>query len=412
MVKKYWTGLLFLSLCLLFFEAKTQPLETLLAEAAEQNLELKALYQEYLAALEKVPQVSQLPDPEVGLGLFVLPVETRLGPQWVRVGVTQLFPWKGTRDARADVVLAMAKSRYEGIADRQLKLFLDIKTAWYELYQLRKSQTILQRNLTLLESIKTIAEAKVENGQASLSDVLQTQLAVQALQNRLAQLQNAERKPLATLHQLLNRPQNSPIDISDSLQVAVLNYNRDSLAAKIQRTHPQLEKLAWQQQTARNEIRLNKLEGKPSFAVGLDYILVGQRNDANPANNGRDILLPRVGVKVPIYRKKYTAKTQEEQLKINALELQQENTLNTFQASIEQAYADYDAAILNLDFYQQQVEIVQTTLRILRTAYSNNGNNFEDLLHLQNQLIDYDLKQLQAIVATHLAKARVEQFLR
>ena len=58
----------------------SQPLDTIIARAMDNNLEARALQQEYEAALQRAPQVSQLPDPEVGLGIFALPVETRLGP--------------------------------------------------------------------------------------------------------------------------------------------------------------------------------------------------------------------------------------------------------------------------------------------------------------------------------------------
>ena len=88
----------------------------------ENNLEVRALQLEYEAALQRAPQVSQLPDPEVGLGIFALPVETRLGPQWVRLGATQMFPWKGKLQAREDVVLAMARADYERIKARQLSI--------------------------------------------------------------------------------------------------------------------------------------------------------------------------------------------------------------------------------------------------------------------------------------------------
>ncbi len=71
-----------------------------------ENLELKIFEKEYLAALEKAPQVSQLPDPEAGIGVFPLPVETRLGAQILRVGATQMFPWKGTLDSKKDLELA------------------------------------------------------------------------------------------------------------------------------------------------------------------------------------------------------------------------------------------------------------------------------------------------------------------
>ena len=76
----------------------TQSLDELIQEAHQNNLELKILETEYKAALEKAPQVSQLPDTEFGIGVFPLPVETRLGAQILRVGGTQRFLWKGVLD--------------------------------------------------------------------------------------------------------------------------------------------------------------------------------------------------------------------------------------------------------------------------------------------------------------------------
>ncbi|MBK7342983.1 MAG: hypothetical protein IPJ06_07730 [Saprospiraceae bacterium] len=76
--------------------------------------------------------MSQLPEPEVGLGLFVLPVETRLGPQWVRLSASQMFPWKGTLQARENVAIAMASVRYERIAASRLQLHDQIRKAYLQ----------------------------------------------------------------------------------------------------------------------------------------------------------------------------------------------------------------------------------------------------------------------------------------
>ena len=46
---------------------------------------------------------------------------------------------------------------------------------------------------------------------------------------------------------------------------------------------------------------------------------MNQRQDATPAQNGRDIIQLRGTLKIPIYRKKYAAKELEEQLKIEAI---------------------------------------------------------------------------------------------
>jgi hypothetical protein len=52
--------------------------------------------------------------------------------------------------------------------------------------------------------------------------------------------------------------------------------------------------------------------------------LVGERTDANPMNNGRDILVPKVMVSIPIYRKSYRAKIEEENLIQQALTVKKE----------------------------------------------------------------------------------------
>ena len=115
-----------------------QSLQELLGVAELNNYELRALEDEYLAALEKAPQVSQLPDPEASLGLFLLPPETRLGPQRIALGVSQMFPWKGTLEAREVVALSNAQAKYQRIAAAKLNLFYQVKLAYFQLYELEK----------------------------------------------------------------------------------------------------------------------------------------------------------------------------------------------------------------------------------------------------------------------------------
>ncbi|RMG86000.1 MAG: TolC family protein [Bacteroidetes bacterium] len=402
-----WAGLFVAG----FSGLNAQPLDTLLAHAADNNLELKALYQDYLAALEKAPQVGQLPDPEVMAGVFVLPVETRVGPQWVRLGATQMFPWKGTLKAREEVVLAMAKARFEKIEATRLNLFYEVKKAWLALYELEKSKDIIRRNIQIFESMQRLALAKVESGKGSSADVLRIQLKLQELNTELALLDIRSKKPLAALNQVLNRPLDTPVRFEDSLALAVIPYNRDTLAAYLTAEHPLIRMYNAQQETARNAMHLNALEGKPSFGVGMDYIVVGKRKNVELSDNGKDILSPRVGVKIPLFRQKYAAKDREESLKIAALEYRKEDARNRFLAEIEKAWADRDDAARSLGLYDELIRTTRAAIRILEADYSTAGRNFDELLRLRNELVNYDLKILKAVVKSHLAKAKIEQFI-
>ncbi|MCB0572135.1 MAG: TolC family protein [Phaeodactylibacter sp.] len=392
-------------------EMSAQPLEKLLAAADSANLELKALYQEYLAALEKAPQVSQLPEPEVGLGVFPLPVETRLGPQWVRLSATQMLPWKGTLDAREDVVLAMAKAQYEKIAASRLNLHYQAKQAYFQLYELDERQQILHGSIDIFRTLESIATTKVEAGKANLADVLRIQIQIRGLEEELNLLENQKKKPLAVINQLLNRPEQTPVYITDTLLLADPPYERPTLLKDIREGHPMIRMFALQQEAAQRSIELNALDGKPSFGVGLDYIAVGKRSDAEPVHNGRDILSPRIGVRIPVYREKYRAKEQEERLKIQALETRKQDLFLQFRSAIEKAYADLEDGKLRYRLSQEQKATTRSAIELLLVAYSNEGAGFTDLLQLEGQLIQYGLMALSAVVKTQVAQAEIERYI-
>jgi outer membrane protein, heavy metal efflux system len=92
-----------------------QTLDDYFKIAAENNPGLQAVYKEYEAALQKVPQVSTLPDPVFSFGYFISPVETRVGPQQAKFSLTQMFPWFGTLKAQGDAAALMAEAKYQGL---------------------------------------------------------------------------------------------------------------------------------------------------------------------------------------------------------------------------------------------------------------------------------------------------------
>ena len=153
-----------------------QPLAELLSQVAENNLSLKVLESNYYATLEKAPQVNQRPDPEIGIGVFPLPVETRLGGQTLRLSAMQMFPWPGTLERKEAVVLADAKVQHQRISTEQLELQYQIEQAYFQLYEIEQGQRIIERNLPLLEALERLALVKVESGSAIAADVLIVQL--------------------------------------------------------------------------------------------------------------------------------------------------------------------------------------------------------------------------------------------
>ncbi|HKL07371.1 MAG TPA: hypothetical protein VJ896_01275, partial [Bacteroidales bacterium] len=73
------TGIIFLLISSMV--VAQEDLDRYLQIAAENNPELQVKFNEYMAALEVIPQAKALPDPQIAFAYFVSPVETRMGPQ-------------------------------------------------------------------------------------------------------------------------------------------------------------------------------------------------------------------------------------------------------------------------------------------------------------------------------------------
>ncbi len=392
------------------FAVKAQTLDSLLKKAYNNNPELKALQLEYEAALQKGPQVSQLPDPTVGVGVPVLRPETRLGGQVFSVSASQMFPWFGTLKAKEDVELTMAKSKYERVAAERLNIDYQIKTAYYNLDLLQAKQNILRKNIRIFETLEKVALAKVESGKSIASDVLTVRIKLEELNQRIRVLEEQKLAYTATINEAINNPLNSAIQIDTTqITIAEIEYNIEQFRKIIQANHPLIKQLNWNIETSNKALALNALEGKPSFGVGLDYSLVNGRTDAFPVNNGRDILIPKVMVSIPIYRKKYAAKKEEESLKQQAFEFQKESLTNRMISGIQGYKSEYESAKLIFELANKQIKISNSAYDILLADYSSKGNRFDELMKLQSDINRYEIEIIKSIVQSHLAKFKIDR---
>lgn len=401
---------LILALMASTFAVKAQTLDSLLKKAYANNPELKALQLEYEAALQKGAQVSQLPDPTVGIGIPILRPETRLGGQVFSVSASQMFPWFGSLKAKEDVVLTMAKSKYERVAVERLNIDYQIKTAYYNLYLLQAKQNILSKNIRIFKTLEKVALAKVESGKSIASDVLTVRIKIEEINQQIQILEEQKLAYTATINEAVNNPLNSAIQIDTTqITIAEIEYNIEQFRKNIQANHPLIKQLNWNIETSNKALALNALDGKPSFGVGLDYSLVNGRTDAFPANNGRDILIPKVMVSIPIYRKKYTAKKEEESLKQQAFEFQKETLTNRMISSIQGYKSEYESAKLMFELANKQIEISNSAYDILLADYSSNGKRFDELMKLQSDINRYEIEIIQSIVQSHLAQFKINR---
>jgi len=376
---------------------------------------MRALQLDYEAALKISGQLDQLPDLEIGAGVFVLPVETRTGPQQFRVGATQMLPWPGKLAAMAGVADARARPLLEQVAARQLLLIFQLERAYYSLAGVEARRVVLEESLALYTSLDRLALSRVEAGRGSSVDVYRVQLQRQEVERELAELSYLAEQDMVTVNELLSRPVDTQVTarldveerVAESLVFApILAADEPDLS-----THPGLRIYSLQQEANRAAIELTRLDQRPDFGVGVDYIATGLRDDLNPSGNGRDVILPRAMVTVPLSKGRFSAKRQEEEIRILALDARREATEIEFRAEIRRALNAIENAANELDFLRQQTRVIDATVSIARSEFANGKRAFDELLQLENQLIMYRTKAVMARTTILIQRATIDRYL-
>lgn len=369
-----------------------QPLDSLLKLVVEHNPELKSLQLEYEAELLKIDQVSQLPNPEIGVGVPVLRPETRLGPQVLMVSASQMFPWFGTFKSTKNVVISMSKAKYERIVAVKLNLFNKVTLSYYELNFLNEKAQILSEFLLIYGALERVSLAKVEGGQSTIADVLRIQLKIQEIEEELKVIENQNSVYYAAINELTHQDFGSKIRVTDKFETSpLLNFNLEDYQQKIREHHPLMLKIDSEMETSKNKQAVNSSMNKPTIGVGVDYSLISERIDANPQFNGRDIFIPKLKVSIPIYRKSYQAINEMESKYQESLEMQKLSIEDKMLGLLIKYKTDYDNAILRVKLNLKQIETVEMAYNVLLANYSASGQGFDDLLQIQNQLLTYKL---------------------
>ncbi|MDX8339823.1 TolC family protein [Draconibacterium sp. IB214405] len=373
--------------------------------AAENNPGLQAQYKDFEAALQKVPQVSSLPDPTFSFGYFISPVETRVGPQRAKFSLSQMFPWFGTLEAQSDAASLMADAKYQAFLDARNRLYYSVSEAYYPLIELNRLKAIEQENIEILQSYKTISNSKFKNGVSPMTDVLRVDIMLKDAQTNLRILTKKEKPLLVTFNNLLNRDENETVVLQDSLTMELLpeNFRRDSLLTN----NPMLDAIDLKQQASAKSELAARRQGLPKLGVGVDYAIVGKRTDMEVNDNGKNVFMPMVSASIPIFRKKYRAAEKEAQLTQEKYSFQKEETINSLTSGYESIWFQIQQQKDLIDLYEAQILESNQTLNLLFSAYGNSGKDFEEVLRMQQQLLKYEKMKAMAETQYQTALAKL-----
>ena len=403
-IKKY----LFLSLVLMLSISSfsQENLNNYIEIAAKNNPALKAKFNDYMAAMEKVPQVGTLPDPSIAFGYFIQPVETRVGPQQLKLKLAQSFPWFGLLSAQEDVATEMAKAIYEDFENTKSNIFFEVKTVYYNYYYIEKAIDITKKNIEILEVFKRLSLVKIEAGNASIVDELRVELELNDLENKLSLFLDTKDALQVKFNNLLDIEDTAEIIVPELLWQEEIPLDQLSMLDEIYNSNHQIKNIEHKLNAFLNQEIVARKQGLPKFNIGLGYTIIEENPGSTVVNNGKDaFLFPQVGVTIPLYRKKYKALIKEAQHRQEAEIFRKEDKKNTLSSVYENTYKDFNDGDRRIALNIRQSEIAKKVLDILIISYSTNSKDFEEVLRIERQLLKYELEHQKALIDKNAAAA-------
>jgi outer membrane protein TolC len=382
-----------------------QSLNDYLQLAAENNPGLKVKYAEFEASLQRVAQVTSLEDPRLSFGYFVSPVETRVGPQSAKISLSQMFPWFGTLKAKGEIAALNAEVKYQEFLNTKNALFRDVKSAWYLIHEVNTLLSLQASNRDILNTYKKLATTSFKNGKGSMVDVLRVDLMIDNVDVEINLLKDKKKPLIVAFNRLLNRSDTSSVWIEDPIVTTeVIDlYRKDSLLI----ANPKLIALDLELQSAQSQEELARKLGSPSLGLGLDYVFVTKGN-TTVVDNGKDVVMPMISASVPIFRQKYKAAVAEAQFNQEAIRSQRSSYENTLYAVYEATWYEFTTAKQMIALYQSQISKSNQVITLLLASYSNTGNEFEEVLRTQQEILKYQIAETTAITKYHTALAKID----
>jgi len=398
------TKFIYIAVLLLTLTVNAQSLPDYLSIAAQNNPELQSIQYQYESALEKVVEVGGLPNTTISVGYFVQPVETRVGAQKAKISATQKLPWFGTLGVKKESATYKAAAQLNTYDFAKRKLFLDIKSAYFELYELKATEKIILQNIDILITFESLALNELENNRSTMVDVLKIRMEKNELFNQLNAVQENFKAKQIGFNLLLNVSEEIEITVIESITINEFEtFEKDSIS-----NNPKMLQLDNLKSSLEKSELATKKEGLPTISIGLDYGFVQNRDIPDLEDNGQDIIMPMVSVSFPLFSKKYSSKQKQLRLEQNAIETTKVKTSNQLITLFEKAMASLKNAKVSIKTQEDNIDQADQAQKVLLAAYQTSKMDFEQILEVQQLKLKFQLKMVASEKKYAIQKSTIE----
>ncbi|MGP1680239.1 MAG: TolC family protein [Burkholderiales bacterium] len=386
-------------------------LAALVAEALQNNPELRAAAKEIEAANQRVRPAGALEDPMLEAGFINLPIESlrfnREDMTMKMLGLSQKLPYPGKRALREQLAAKDAETLGYGLRETTNRVVREVKLAYYDLALTDETVRLLQSNRQILEQFMRTAESRYAVGQAAQAEVFRAQTQLGRMSEELLRMERERPVTEAELVRLLGRRGNAlPIAVElPGLREAALKL--EALQQAALRERPQLLGLQSVIERSAKALELARKEKEPDFDVRFSY---GQRERDLENMRREDVISLTVAMNLPLWRKdRIEPRIAEAQaMREQALEMLQAQQ-NEVLARLRQQVALTEQSRKSVHLYETAI-LPQARLAVeaALAAYQVSRVDLLMLLDSQMTLFSYEISRAKELVNFNKALAEIE----
>ena len=391
--------------------AAASTLGSLVAEALQNNPELRAAAKQAEAADARVGPAGALEDPMLEAGLLNVPIQpwrlNREDMTMKMLGLSQKLPYPGKRALRAQVTAKDAEGINYGLLEARNRIVREVKLAYFDLALTDETVRLLKVNRQVLQQFLQIAESRYAVGQAAQAEVLKAQTQLGRMNEELLRMQRERPVIEAELARVLGRQASAaPVAVElPGLRAAA--FSLEALQEAALRERPQLLGLQSMIERGTKALELARKEAQPDFELRFAY---GQR-ERDLANMPReDVVSLTLAMNLPVWRKDKTEPriAEAQALRDQALETQQAQR-NEVRSRLRQQAAMLEQSRNSVHLYETAI-LPQARLAVeaALAAYQVSRVDLLTLLDSQMSLYGYEINRARELVNFNKALAEIE----
>ncbi|MGB1974702.1 MAG: TolC family protein [Vibrio toranzoniae] len=405
-------------------QSSTQQLNTLIEIALSQDSNRKQYFAQSQAMRETGIASATLMDPKLKVGFGGLPVDSFQFDEDpmtnISVGLMQQFERGDTLDLQQKKAGQQADGLALQVQARELTVANSMTQLWLELGYQQAAEGVMRENRRLLVELENYVQTNYSIGKSEAQDLLNAQLQVSKLDEKLQANQQVQRRLISQLSEWLGSDwlgsqvldsqgvlnANNQIDWT-SLE-SKLATNRDSTKHyQLLMDHPLVKITDATISSNQTQVELAEQAYTPQFGVEVMYAHRQANNMAGePAS---DLVSAYLTVDIPLF----TGNRQDKNLsaaqyQVGAAKSQKDTLLSQMNAQVNALLVDRSNLIQRLERYQTSL-LPQTAARIsaVERGYQNNTAQFNDVIAATADELALKLEQQRLITDLNIVNSKL-----